>query len=102
MSDFSLHHRQPSSASPKDFSPRTGDLVSAKHPEDSQWYRAKVRKSSALKKEAVLVFIDYGNEETPLQPSPPSDAPIPLAPWSSARGAAVVCQGCPSDVGVWA
>ena len=64
MSDFSLHHRQPTSAAPKDFSPRTGDLVSAKHPEDNQWYRAKVRKSSALKKEAVLVFIDYGNEET--------------------------------------
>jgi staphylococcal nuclease domain-containing protein 1 len=64
MSDFSLHHRQSTASAPKDFSPRTGDLVSAKHPEDNQWYRAKVRKASALKKEAVLVFIDYGNEET--------------------------------------
>ena len=27
-------------------------------------YRAKVKKASALKKEAVLHFIDYGNEET--------------------------------------
>jgi staphylococcal nuclease domain-containing protein 1 len=27
-------------------------------------YRAKVKKSSALKKEASLHFIDYGNEET--------------------------------------
>lgn len=27
-------------------------------------YRAKIRKSSALKKEALLHFIDYGNEET--------------------------------------
>jgi hypothetical protein len=30
----------------------------------NQWYRAKVRKASAIKKEAVLYFIDYGNEET--------------------------------------
>jgi hypothetical protein len=27
-------------------------------------YRAKVKKASALKKEALLYFIDYGNEET--------------------------------------
>ncbi|KAK4688228.1 staphylococcal nuclease domain-containing protein 1, partial [Tremellales sp. Uapishka_1] len=64
MSDFSLHHRQTSSAAPSGFTPKTGDLVSAKFSEDDQWYRAKVRKASALKKEALLYFIDYGNEET--------------------------------------
>ncbi|ORX39823.1 hypothetical protein BD324DRAFT_615122 [Kockovaella imperatae] len=64
MSDFSLHHRTPTAASPAGFSPKTGDLVSAKFSEDNQWYRAKVKRSSALKKEAVLWFIDYGNEET--------------------------------------
>ena len=64
MSDFSLHHRQSTTNAPADFSPKTGDLVSAKFTEDNQWYRAKVKKSSAVKKEAVLYFIDYGNEET--------------------------------------
>ena len=64
MSDFSLHHRQQSSSSPAGFSPKTGDLVSAKFSEDDQWYRAKVKKASGIKKEAVLYFIDYGNEET--------------------------------------
>ncbi|WWD01433.1 hypothetical protein V866_008377 [Kwoniella sp. B9012] len=64
MSDFSLHHKQPTSNSPAGFSPKTGDLVSAKFSEDNQWYRAKVKKASALKKEAQLYFIDYGNEET--------------------------------------
>ena len=64
MSDFSLHHRQQSAVAPSGFSPKTGDLVSAKFSEDNQWYRAKVKRSSAMKKEAVLWFIDYGNEET--------------------------------------
>ena len=64
MSDFSLHHRQQSSAAPTGWAPKTGDLVSAKFSEDNQWYRAKVKRASALKKEAVVQFIDYGNEET--------------------------------------
>ena len=64
MSDFALHHRQQTANAPAGFSPKTGDLVSAKFSEDDQWYRAKVRKASAIKKEAVLYFIDYGNEET--------------------------------------
>ncbi|WWC90066.1 uncharacterized protein L201_004999 [Kwoniella dendrophila CBS 6074] len=64
MSDFSLHHKHPTSSAPAGFSPKTGELVSAKFTEDNQWYRAKVKKASALKKEAVLYFIDYGNEET--------------------------------------
>jgi staphylococcal nuclease domain-containing protein 1 len=37
MSDFSLHHRQSTSSSPSGFSPKTGDLVSAKFSEDDQW-----------------------------------------------------------------
>ena len=31
---------------------------------DGEWYRAKVRKSSAVKKEAQVTFIDYGNQDT--------------------------------------
>lgn len=64
MGDFSLHHKQTTSSSPPGFAPKTGDLVSAKFSEDDQWYRAKVKKASGIKKEALLYFIDYGNEET--------------------------------------
>ena len=62
MKEFSLHHKT-AGPSPAGFSPRPGDLVSAKF-SDGQWYRAKVKKSSAVKKEAQLTFIDYGNQDT--------------------------------------
>ncbi|PAV18694.1 transcription factor [Pyrrhoderma noxium] len=61
MQDFSLHHR--AAAAPSNFVPKGGDLVSAKF-SDGSWYRAKVRRSSPLKKEAELTFIDYGNQDT--------------------------------------
>ena len=28
------------------------------------WYRAKIRRASAVKKEAEVTFIDYGNQDT--------------------------------------
>jgi len=62
MKEFSLHHKTAGPA-PTGFAPRPGDLVSAKF-SDGQWYRAKVKKSSAVKKEAQLTFIDYGNQDT--------------------------------------
>ncbi|KAJ7251525.1 hypothetical protein B0H12DRAFT_1119396 [Mycena haematopus] len=62
MRDFSLHHRSPSAA-PPNFTPKGGDLVSAKF-SDGSWYRAKIRRASALKKEAEVTFIDYGNQDT--------------------------------------
>ncbi|THV02345.1 transcription factor [Dendrothele bispora CBS 962.96] len=62
MRDFSLHH-QGAVAVPSDFAPKGGDLVSAKF-SDGSWYRAKVRRSSPLKKEAEVTFIDYGNQDT--------------------------------------
>ena len=61
MQDFSLHHR--AAAAPSNFVPKGGDLVSAKF-SDGSWYRAKVSRSSPLKKEAELTFIDYGNQDT--------------------------------------
>ena len=80
MSDFSLHHRQQSANAPG-FSPKTGDLVSAKFTDDNQWYRAKVKRASAIKKEAVLLFIDYGNEETlPFSRIRPLDAKFKSLP----------------------
>lgn len=62
MKDFALHHKTAGPA-PGGFSPRPGDLVSAKF-SDGEWYRAKVRKSSSVKKEAQVTFIDYGNQDT--------------------------------------
>ena len=61
MQDFSLHHR--AAVAPSNFVPKSGDLVSAKF-SDGSWYRAKVRRSSPLKKEAEVTFIDYGNQDT--------------------------------------
>ena len=62
MEEFSLYHKTAGPA-PAGFAPRPGDLVSAKF-SDGGWYRAKVKKSSAVKKEAQVVFIDYGNQDT--------------------------------------
>ncbi|KAH9929615.1 transcription factor [Epithele typhae] len=61
MRDFSLHHK--TVAPVVGFTPRGGDLVSAKF-SDGQWYRAKVRRASPIKKEAEVTFIDYGNQDT--------------------------------------
>ncbi|CAA7259116.1 unnamed protein product [Cyclocybe aegerita] len=62
MREFSIHHRTPIQ-SPPGFAPKGGDLVSAKF-SDGAWYRAKIRRSSPLKKEAEVTFIDYGNQDT--------------------------------------
>lgn len=61
MHDFSIHHQGISA--PAGFAPKSGDLVSAKF-SDGSWYRAKVRRSSPVKKEAEVTFIDYGNQDT--------------------------------------
>ena len=62
MKDFKLHYKTAGPA-PAGFAPKPGDLVSAKF-SDGEWYRAKIRKSSAVKKEAQVTFIDYGNQDT--------------------------------------
>ncbi|KAI0029095.1 hypothetical protein K488DRAFT_80365 [Vararia minispora EC-137] len=62
MRDFSLHHRGPSSV-PPNFAPKAGDLVSARF-SDGAWYRARIRRSSPIKREAEVTFIDYGNQDT--------------------------------------
>ncbi|KII92084.1 hypothetical protein PLICRDRAFT_50514 [Plicaturopsis crispa FD-325 SS-3] len=62
MRDFSLHHKT-AAVAPAGFVPKGGDLVSAKF-SDGSWYRAKIRRSSPIKKEAEVTFIDYGNQDT--------------------------------------
>lgn len=62
MRDFSLHHRVAHPA-PSNFVPKAGDLVSAKF-SDGSWYRARIRRTSPIKKEAEVTFIDYGNQDS--------------------------------------
>ncbi|KAJ1304495.1 hypothetical protein OPQ81_005641 [Rhizoctonia solani] len=62
MKDFALHYRNAPAVS--SFVPKAGELVAAKFSGDGQWYRAKVKRSSAAKKEVELTFIDYGNQES--------------------------------------
>ncbi|KAJ3735805.1 hypothetical protein DFJ43DRAFT_1151026 [Lentinula guzmanii] len=62
MRDFSLHH-QGAVTVPAGFTPKSGELVSAKF-SDGAWYRAKIRRASPIKKEAEVTFIDYGNQDT--------------------------------------
>ena len=64
MRDFSLHYRSLPVAS--GFIPKAGELVSAKFSSDGAWYRAKIRRTSPLKKEAEVTFIDFGNQDTVL------------------------------------
>lgn len=61
MREFSLHH-QGAVTVPSNFSPKNGELVSAKF-SDGAWYRAKIRRASPIKKEAEVTFIDYGNQD---------------------------------------
>jgi staphylococcal nuclease domain-containing protein 1 len=62
MKDFALHYKG-ASATPAGYTPKSGELVAAKF-SDGSWYRAKVRRVSAVKKEAEVTFIDYGNQDT--------------------------------------
>ncbi|GAA5925886.1 uncharacterized protein JCM15063_005152 [Sporobolomyces koalae] len=62
MSELTVFH-QSNDVTPAGFTPRSGELVSAKFSQDGQWYRAKVRKSNPGKKEAEVIYIDYGNSE---------------------------------------
>ena len=58
MHEFSLYH-QSAPAAPAGFTPRGGEGFSG-----GAWYLAKNRRSSAIKKEAEVTFIDYGNQDT--------------------------------------
>ncbi|MBW0476193.1 hypothetical protein O181_015908 [Austropuccinia psidii MF-1] len=63
MSDFANYHRSAPVSSAVASGYRNGDLVSAKFSVDNAWYRAKIRKNFVHKKEAEVIFIDYGNSE---------------------------------------
>lgn len=53
-------------------SPASCQIAGSSSPQSSpngQRYRAKVRRASAIKKEAEVTFIDYGNQDTASYPS---------------------------------
>jgi staphylococcal nuclease domain-containing protein 1 len=56
MKDFAAHHK--TARAPTGWTPKTGELVSAQFSEDDQWYRAKVKRSSNMKQQAEVRFID--------------------------------------------
>ncbi|BGP08133.1 hypothetical protein JCM10049v2_003979 [Rhodotorula toruloides] len=62
MSDLTVFHKE-ADVTPAGFTPRSGELVSAQFSVDNAWYRAKVRKSNPAKKQAEVLYIDYGNVE---------------------------------------
>ncbi|GAA5875888.1 hypothetical protein JCM3774_001113 [Rhodotorula dairenensis] len=63
MGELTLFHAENANAGPAGFVPRSGELVSAKFSADDAWYRAKVKRSHPGKKEAEVLYIDYGNTE---------------------------------------
>ncbi|GAA6034124.1 hypothetical protein JCM8097_000707 [Rhodosporidiobolus ruineniae] len=62
MGELTVFHKE-ADLTPAGFTPRAGELVSAQFSVDNAWYRAKVRRSNPAKKEAEVVYIDYGNSE---------------------------------------
>ncbi|SCV72043.1 BQ2448_4737 [Microbotryum intermedium] len=65
MSDLTVFHEETSGdVTPANFLPRNNDLVSARFSQDDVWYRARIRRANPAKKEAEVLYVDYGNSET--------------------------------------
>jgi staphylococcal nuclease domain-containing protein 1 len=43
--------------------PKVGEVVAANFSADGEWYRAKIRRNDREKKNAEVVYLDYGNSE---------------------------------------
>ncbi|KAI9884064.1 MAG: sedoheptulose-7-phosphate:D-glyceraldehyde-3- phosphate transaldolase [Watsoniomyces obsoletus] len=43
--------------------PKAGEYVAARYSFDKQWYRGRIRHNDREKKEAEVIYIDYGNSE---------------------------------------
>ncbi|BDD59622.1 hypothetical protein MPDQ_001793 [Monascus purpureus] len=64
MSEFRKFHLNKANATPLPGAPKAGDLVAARFTEDNEWYRARIRRNDREKKQAEVVYIDFGNAET--------------------------------------
>ncbi|KAI9814326.1 MAG: hypothetical protein M1832_005906 [Thelocarpon impressellum] len=63
MTAFKTFHVSKANEKPLPGPPKAGELVAARFSEDGEWYRAKVRHNDREKKEAEVLYIDYGNSE---------------------------------------
>lgn len=62
MLDLTVHHADPKN-DVAGFVPRTNDIVSAKFSADDTWYRGRIRRCNPTRKEAEVLYMDYGNSE---------------------------------------
>lgn len=63
MNAFRSFHLNKANDTPLPGSPKAGDFVAARFTEDNEWYRAKIRRNDREKKQAEVVYIDFGNSE---------------------------------------
>ncbi len=63
MGDLAVAQKSGPPSAPVGFTPRSGDLVSAKFSADQCWYRAQILRSHPSTKTANVVYMDYGNME---------------------------------------
>ena len=64
MSAFRSFHLNKANDTPLPGPPKAGDLVAARFTEDNEWYRGRIRRNDREKKQAEVLYIDYGNSET--------------------------------------
>lgn len=96
MENLSIQHR--SAGATPGFMPKVGELVSAQFSEDNQWYRAKIKRSSNMRKEAEVRFVDYGDEETvPFSRIRPLDVKFRSLPPQAAEARLSFVQLIPLD-----
>jgi staphylococcal nuclease domain-containing protein 1 len=58
MSEFALHHKTTAAKAPVGWTPKPGEVVSAQFSEDGQWYRARTKRVSGMRKESEVLYID--------------------------------------------
>ena len=63
MSAFRAFHLNKANDTPLPGPPKAGDFVAARFSADNEWYRAKIRRNDRDRKQAEVIYIDYGNTE---------------------------------------
>ncbi|KAJ9192278.1 hypothetical protein DTO164E3_8417 [Paecilomyces variotii] len=63
MNAFRSFHINKANEKPLPGPPKAGDFVAAQFSEDHEWYRARIRRNDREKKQAEVLYIDYGNSE---------------------------------------
>jgi staphylococcal nuclease domain-containing protein 1 len=58
MSEFANFHKTPNAKAQPGWTPKAGEIISAQWSEDDRWYRARVKRASAMKKECEVLLVD--------------------------------------------